>query len=344
MKKNIGIIKDTKLYEHSIGQKTRECPERLRTIYNAINNSENLINFSPRLITDEELFFVHSELYINAIKNFSVNKDPYSYDKDTYLMEDSLNVAKLAAGGCICLADAIITEKINRGFALVRPPGHHAEQGRGMGFCILNNAAITAKYLINKYKLDRIMIIDFDVHHANGTQDIFYNSSKTLVISIHQNNLFPFSGMADEFGADDGFGYNINIPVNPQYGDPEYSYLFGKVIQNIADQYLPQFILVSAGFDCHADESISDAEVTTEGFIQIAEILKYLAHEYCEGKLLYLLEGGYNLAVLEESVKASLQSLVEADIKKPGFVLAQRADSLVKTLLEPVFKTKWSLA
>jgi acetoin utilization deacetylase AcuC-like enzyme len=346
MKKIIGVVADNRYFDHRIEQKTKECPERLQNIYNEIEKppySKYLKNISPRLITDQELLAVHSQFYIDQIKHYSVYENPYAYDKDTYLMRESLYTSQLAAGGCIVLADAIMTGEVDRGFALVRPPGHHADTGRGAGFCILNNIAITAKYLEDKYKLDRILIIDFDVHHSNGTQEIFYLSDKTLVISIHQEDIFPFSGEVGDFGKDDGFGYNINIPVNPQFGDLEYKYIFGKVIQNVAEQYLPQIILVSAGFDAHVDDPISKTSLTTEGYRDIAEILKYFSHEFCNDKLLYILEGGYNLESFKDSVMASIDSLIESDVKKPGFGFSTRAGALLASGFFDTVNGKWTI-
>ncbi len=270
--------------------------------------------------------------------------NPYSYDRDTYLMEDSFHVAKLAAGGCLVLADAILTGEIDRGFALVRPPGHHAEHGRGMGFCILNNIALTARYLLEKYSLERILIIDFDVHHGNGTQEIFYEDQRVLTLSIHQDSLFPFNtGRFEEYGKNKGLGYNINIPVHPQFGDPEYHYIFGKVVQNLTEQYMPQIILVSAGFDGHADDSKSKTLITTAGFKKICETLKYFANQYCSDGLLYILEGGYDLTALEESVLVSLESLVEKSVMTPGFSFSQRAHKLIASGLVDVIKDKWTI-
>ncbi|MCP3927027.1 MAG: histone deacetylase [Desulfobacterales bacterium] len=346
MKKIIGVVSDNRYLDHKIGQLTKECPERLKNIYLEIEKpsySKYLKNFSPRVITDQELLAVHSQFYIDQIKHYCVHENPYAYDRDTYLMRESLYTSQLAAGGCIVLADAIMTGEIDRGFALVRPPGHHADTGRGIGFCILNNIAITAKYLEDKYKLDRILIVDFDVHHSNGTQEIFYLSDKTLVISIHQENLFPFSGKTNDLGKKNGLGYNINIPVNPQFGDLEYKYIFGKVIQNIAEQYLPQIILVSAGFDAHIDDPISKTSLTTGGFRDITEILKYFAKEFCNDKLLYILEGGYNLESLKNSVMTSIDSLVESDVKKPGFGLSSRVETLLTSGFFNIINGKWTI-
>ena len=163
-------------------------------------------------------------------------------------MPATLDCAFLAAGGCLQMAEAVMSGVIDRGFALVRPPGHHAETGRGMGFCVLNNIAIVAARLRRAYGLRRILIFDFDVHHCNGTQEVFYNTADVLVCSFHQQDLFPFSGHPWEIGEGQGLGYTVNVPVFSQYGDAEYTFLAGRVLQSLVEQYMPQIILVSAGF------------------------------------------------------------------------------------------------
>ena len=162
-------------------------------------------------------------------------------------MEQSIYTAQLATGGCLDLADRLLGGDLDSGFALIRPPGHHAEPGRGMGFCVFNNVSITAEYLRKQYGLNRILIIDFDAHHGNGTQEAFYDTDEVMVMSLHQRDIFPFSGDASELGAEKGLGYTINVPVYSQFGDAEYTFLLGRLLQVVAEQYLPQIILVSAG-------------------------------------------------------------------------------------------------
>ena len=348
MNKPVGIVADNILLEHKIPAKTPECPDRLRKIYFDLNNNgfkkkPDMKKYDLRSLTDDELFAVHSKFYIDQIIKHSVSPNPFSYDKDTYLMEDSLYCAKMAAGGCIELAEAIVEGKIERGFALVRPPGHHASIGRGSGFCILNNIALTAQHLINKCGLNRIMIVDFDVHHGDGTQEIFYDNDKVLFISLFQDNIFPFSGKPKEFGLNNGLGFNINIPVFPQYCDLEYKYIFGTVIRNIAEQYLPQIILVSAGFDGHVEDPMSEVCITTKGYIDFCEFLKYFASEFCDGKLLYVLEGGYKIPILEESIFNSLKTLLNPEVILPGFGFSKRANKHITTTLNEVFRYKWSI-
>ena len=332
MNKKTGIVTDTRLFNHRINQASPENPERLKNLYLSLANpvyGDRLANFPLREACSQEVERIHSKFYLDQIRAHALRSDPFSYDRDTYLMEESIYTAHLAAGGCLELADRIMDGGIKNGFALIRPPGHHAEPGRGMGFCIFNNIAITAAYLQKNYGLNRILIFDFDVHHGNGTQEIFYDSSQVLVVSMHQNNLFPFTGKVEDLGRDAGVGYNINLPLFSQFGDPEYTYLTGKVIGNLCEQFMPQIILVSAGFDAHKDESISDTTLSTKWFASITTMLKKLAYDSCDERLLFILEGGYNPVSLEKSVLAVIDSLLEPKISIVGIPESDRAKRLL---------------
>jgi acetoin utilization deacetylase AcuC-like enzyme len=228
------------------------------------------------------------------------------------------------------MADNIMAGEFDHGFALIRPPGHHAEPGRGMGFCILNNIGITAKYLLECYKLNRILILDFDAHHGNGTQEMFYESNEVLVVSLHQRGLFPFTGKAEETGREKGEGFNINIPVFPQFGDAEYTYLIGRTLQAIVEQFMPQIILVSAGYDGHKDDNISATLLSTGWFGTITTMLKQYAREACDNRLMLILEGGYNPVSLEASALATLESLKAPDMARIGVLSVQRAVNLLQ--------------
>ncbi len=244
-------------------------------------------------------------------------------------MEDSLPTARLAAGGCFALTDRIMEGDINYGFGIIRPPGHHATPGRGMGFCIFNNVALTAEYLRNTYGLRRILILDFDVHHANGTQEIFYDTDEVMVCSIHQKELFPFTGTPEELGSGAGKGYTVNIPVHAQFGDKEYTYILGRTLQGIVEQYLPQFILVSAGFDAHKDDTISGTTLSSNWYATIAHILRRHAADNCDNRLLFVLEGGYNPVSLESSIFATIDALLQKNFDRPGILPVPRADKIL---------------
>ncbi len=328
----LGIVLDDRYFNHQIEGPTPENPGRLRSLYPAVKDTfgSRLQVVNPIEVPDKYIQQVHSNFYINQIREHALNSNPFSYDKDTYLMDESLATARLGCGGCLELADNIMADEFKRGFALIRPPGHHAEPGRGMGFCILNHAAITAKYLQQTYKINRILIVDFDVHHGNGTQEAFYETDNVMFFSIHQANLFPFSGTIDEVGAEKGLGYNINMPVFSYFGDEEYTYLLGKTLHAIAEQFMPQFIIVSAGYDGHADDSISSTTLSTKWFNTAATLFKQVARDVCDDRLLFILEGGYNPVSLQDSVMETIDSLITPDVGRVGILHSERAVSILR--------------
>ena len=331
-KKKPGILFDNRLFRHVIDQHSPENPKRLRSLYQCLDTPayhDQFLRIAADRIDMEAVEAVHPRFYLDQIRAHSQSIDPFAYDKDTYVMADTLDSAVLAAGGCLDMAEAVMSGTLDKGFALIRPPGHHAEPGRGMGFCVLNNIAITAAWLRRVYGLSRILIFDFDVHHGNGTQEAFYGTNEVLVCSFHQNDLFPFTGQASELGEGKGRGYNVNVPVYPQYGDIEYTYLTGQVLQNLVEQYMPQIILVSAGFDGHRDDPISKTHLTTQWFATVTAMLKQMADETCDGRLLMVLEGGYNPESLQKSVIATLKALVDETCQRVGIMHSSRAASLL---------------
>ncbi len=338
----LGILLDNRYFEHRITRPTPENPGRLRHLFGSIRERYNgsLTLVKPREAQTSDIEQVHSAFYLNQLRTHAARTDPFSYDRDTYLMERSLETARLAAGGCLELADRIMDSSITQGFALIRPPGHHAEPGRGMGFCILNNIAVTARYLQRVYGLNRIMIVDIDVHHGNGTQEVFYDSDQVLFVSLHQRDLFPFSGGSKEIGDGAGRGYTINIPVFSQFGDQEYTFLLGRLLQNLAEQYLPQIILVSAGYDGHRDDSISSTLLSTRWYHTAATLFKQCAAEFCDNRLLFVLEGGYNPESLEASVLTTIDSLLQPKTSRVGILHSERAAPL---LVDHPLNSFWTL-
>jgi acetoin utilization deacetylase AcuC-like enzyme len=340
----LGIIYDYQFLDHKIDTFSPENPDRLKNLYIEIANPKYAHlykKYLPQVITSNLLHRIHSEFYIEQLRSFSFCINPYSYDKDTYLMEDSLYVAKLSSGSNIVLIDALMNNEIDIGFSLCRPPGHHALPERGMGYCIFNNASISTRYLLDKYNINKILILDFDVHHGNGTEEIFYSNNNVLTVSIHQRNIFPFTGHVQDVGIEEGKGYNINIPVYPQYGDEEYLYLFDNIIKKICEEYNPDFFIVSAGYDGHMDDNTSDTTLTYIGYQNIIRRIKSYIQTMNNKKALFLLEGGYNPNVLERCILDTLEELSTSYTNIHLTEQSSRAQLLVEKEIKPILKEYW---
>ncbi|GIW55927.1 MAG: hypothetical protein KatS3mg082_2331 [Nitrospiraceae bacterium] len=224
----------------------------------------------------------------------------------------SLAAAYLAAGGALTAADAIMAGQVDQAFCAVRPPGHHAESNRAMGFCLLNNVAIAARHAIRHGQLDRVMIVDWDVHHGNGTQAQFLRRSVVLFFSTHQYPHYPGTGRATERGKGLGEGLTINVPMAAGEGDQEYLDVFQRVLVPAADAFKPDFVVISAGFDAHKDDPLAGMGLTEEGYAELTRIVTAIARRHSRNRVLSCLEGGYNLAALSASVERHLLALLDA--------------------------------
>jgi len=322
--KRTGIVKDGRYLEHVMDPGHPESPERLRVIYRMLEEPEMKSLFEqvrPRAATREELEKIHAPSYIDLVAS-TAGKPHFRLDMDTSTSAKSYEAALFAAGGLLELIKAIMEEKLKNGFALVRPPGHHAESDRGMGFCLFNNVAIGAQYAIQNFSIERILIVDWDVHHGNGTQKSFYEDPRVLYFSTHRYGFFyPGTGAATEVGKGKGEGFNVNVPFSTGVGDAEYGTIFEKILKPIALEYKPQLILVSAGFDIHHDDPLGGMEVTEKGFSRMTQILMEIAEATTQGKLALTLEGGYDVAGQGRSVKAVLKELAQASPVQKGDLL-----------------------
>jgi acetoin utilization deacetylase AcuC-like enzyme len=309
-----GIVKDERYLEHVMDPGHPESPERLRAIYQMLEEEEMKGHFEavkPRSATREELEMIHSSRYIDLIAS-TAGKPYFRLDGDTSTCAKSYETALLAAGGFLVLIRAVMEGKLNNGFAFVRPPGHHAERDRAMGFCLFNNIAIGARYAIRNFPLQRILIVDWDVHHGNGTQNSFYEDPQVLYFSTHRYGFFyPGTGAATEVGKGKGEGFTVNVPLSTRCDDADYGNIFQKILKPIALEYQPQLILVSAGFDIHYDDPLGGMEVTEKGFARMTQILMEIAGATAQGKLAITLEGGYDVAGQRRSVKAILKELAQ---------------------------------
>ena len=351
--KKIGIVADDIFLRHAVEDcgavYLMETPKRLAHIYSRIRSNlqpqERYRMYQPSTEHLNVIQKVHSEFYLKQLCSAEEKNNPFWYSADTYIMRDSFKTACLAASSTVQLADAIMNGEIDHGFAIVRPPGHHADQSQAMGYCLLNNAAIAAMHLLQNRGLSKILILDFDAHHGNGTQQIFYSSNSVMCISIHEANLFPKnSGHTVEIGEKSGTGYNINLPVYSSFGDEEYSFIFSGIVEPIVQKYQPEFIIVSAGYDGHVRECISNLQLSTQWYRDATWKLMQWASKFSQNRLLLVLEGGYNPEVLEESIAGTLETLsdpdkeVQAESEHPDNSRTNRAVEWANTTIYPVLR------
>jgi acetoin utilization deacetylase AcuC-like enzyme len=335
-----GILKDKRFMDHDMGAYHPESPQRLEVIYDMLEEPDmkGLFNEIPaRKAKKEELELIHSSEYIDLIAS-SEGKDSVYLDGDTRTSAGSYNAALLAAGG-FCEAISIVNSgKLKNAFALIRPPGHHAERSHAMGFCIFNNIAIGARYAQKYLGLNRIIIVDWDLHHGNGTQHSFEDDPSILYFSTHQYPFYPGTGSYNEVGIGKGEGFTINVPLSAGYGDGDFVAIFEKLFKPVALEYKPDIILVSAGFDIYEKDPLGGMTVTPEGFAGITRSLMNIADLCCDGKLVMALEGGYHVRGEKDSVKSVIKEL--SDNKKTNIHdLMKRADkTMVDSALNPVME------
>jgi acetoin utilization deacetylase AcuC-like enzyme len=306
-----GLVYSPVYLKHDTGSHP-ECPARLTAIINSIKKYEiknHLTNLTPTPATFEQIALIHDKKYVHNVKE-ACETGITSLDADTVISSDSYEAALLAAGAVITGVDAIFEGKTNNVFCAVRPPGHHAERDRAMGFCLFNNIAIGAKYAQKRYGIKKVFIVDWDIHHGNGTQNSFYDDPTVYYISTHQEYMFPGTGRSDETGNGDGKGFTMNFPLPSGQGDKEYISLFKKRIYPEIINYKPDLIMISAGFDTHMADPLGGMNISSEGFGKLTNIICEAADEVCKGRIVSILEGGYNLEALGESVVFHLKSLM----------------------------------
>ena len=298
---------------------TGEHPERkarYSVIADALKNDPALWNelniLNPVTIEDADILRCHTRQTIAKVSALTPkNKSEKGFlDPDTVVSQDTNYVARLAAGAACLAAENVIEGKNENAFVLCRPPGHHATINRSMGFCIYNNVAIAARYAQQKYDhINNILIVDWDVHHGNGTQDIFYDDPSVFYLSLHQYPWYPGSGAANEIGSKEGEGYNLNVPISPATSAADYKIKFEQTLETVAKNFTPDLIMISAGFDAHLYDPLGQLRLEDDDFAAMTLRLKEWAKNSCASRLVSCLEGGYNLQTLGATVKAHVKAL-----------------------------------
>jgi len=314
--KKVGLIYHEDYLKHDTGVGHPERKERLVAIVEHLkksNLSEKIEWISPKLRNDVEKWIlkVHQSSHLEFVRT-SILKGIRLLDfGDTYVSKDSFDVALLAVSGVLEGVDKIFKGELDKIFCAVRPPGHHAESRRVMGFCLFNNVAVAGRYAQETYGVEKVAIIDWDVHHGNGTQEIFYEDPSVLYISLHQYPFYPGTGSREEKGSGKGYGFTLNFPMPAGSNDEDYLKIFGNEVSPALEKFQPEFIIISAGFDAHQDDPLAGMKLTEEAFKMMTKLTNEIALKFSQGKILSVLEGGYNLEALARSVENHLMAFVE---------------------------------
>jgi len=331
------VVVDPEYLKHFPGEDHPERPDRIQVLLQLAGglSRQKFQLLPPRAASRTDIEHTHGADHVRLVESTSrVNR--YALDGDTITCRDSFGVGLLAVGGFLNLLDSIAAKDSRNGFALVRPPGHHALRNRAMGFCLFNTMAVGAEYLKRVHGAKKILIMDWDVHHGNGTQDAFYEDPSVLFISTHQFPFYPGSGAVNEVGVNAGAGFTINVPLPAGCGDAEYLQVFEQVVVPAAEKFAPEWILVSAGFDPHRRDPLGGMGVTEAGFGAMAQKLLVLAERFADGRIAFLLEGGYDLAGLRDSVAAVLEAMQSRQDDQPQTL--QMTQSRIEPLLHRILQ------
>jgi acetoin utilization deacetylase AcuC-like enzyme len=343
-----GIVRDRRYYRHGTDYHP-ESPKRLEAIYNMLDGPDmvgKFVDIPPRYASDAELTSVHAPSYIQLVAG-TAGLAYYSLDPDTETTADSYDTAKLAVGGVCNAIDYVIAKEVRNAFALIRPPGHHANQDEAAGFCIFNNIAIGAMHAILKHKMSRILIVDWDLHHGDGTQAIFYDDPRVLYFSTHQYPYYPGSGAVSETGRGKGAGFTINVPLSAGADDAAYLKLYKTILEPVALAFKPDMVMLSAGFDIYFQDPLGGMKVTPQGFANLTRVIMDIAEQCCSERLVAVLEGGYHVTGLAKSVKKVLLEMLgetlvtDAQLQQVLQEADHSRDALISRIiqqLEPVWK------
>jgi acetoin utilization deacetylase AcuC-like enzyme len=311
----VGFVTNPEHAGHAV-EGHHECPERVEAVLALLRESgviERLRQIEPRAPADDELSWVHPQRYIDAVRRACAQGGGW-VDPDTYITPRSCDAAWSAAGACLAATEAVLAGDVRSAFCAVRPPGHHARPQQAMGFCLLNNVALAAQYARKRHGLERVAIVDIDIHHGNGTQDAFYEDASVLYVSTHQYPFYPGTGRASETGSGDGAGTNVNTPLPGGCGDEEYRVVFDQIVEPIVRRYAPQLVLVSCGFDAHYADPLGGMALSVGGYGGLVARLRALADELCDGRIVVALEGGYDFDAVAWCARRVIEVLLGESI------------------------------
>ena len=333
---SVGIVRDPLFKEHSNGFGHPESPERLDSIEKALKSfslAEYLQEIDARDASFDELAMIHTKPYIRSIE--ATKGLPFTaLDHETSAVAQSHAAAIRAVGSSIGAVDTVFDGSVSRACAFVRPPGHHAESSKAMGFCIFNNVAVAASHALGRSGVERVLILDWDVHHGNGTMHSFYKASEVLYISIHEFPHYPGTGRAGDVGHGAGEGFSVNAPMPPGLGDWAYSRVFEEIFLPISMEYDPDVILISAGFDAHQRDPLASMRLSSGMYGTMSDYLLEAADACCRGRLVAILEGGYDLDALSEGVTCMLESMIRHEGRKAIEETMQETGARAESLVE----------
>ncbi|MBI4403350.1 MAG: histone deacetylase [Deltaproteobacteria bacterium] len=338
---SVCLVRSPVFLKHKAPPDHPECEQRLTSIYSLFDERADLAAIpviEPSEASLQTLLKVHNKTIVEKL--FSVAGKSGYLDADTYISPDSIQTARLAAGSCIEAARSIWTGLYKRGFCLIRPPGHHATPNEPMGFCLFNNSALAATALLEEKPNARLAIVDFDLHHGNGTQESFYANPNVLFISSHRHPFYPGTGNMQEVGEGPGKGATVNLPLGKKYGDEFFLALYSQVVGPILKAYQPEMILVSAGFDGHSQDPMQGFNLSTQAYGSIAEMLMVTADKICEGKILFILEGGYHPQALKNSVELILDKMIMQELSQKPFDQSFPEIENFRAFFQPFFQIR----
>lgn len=344
MPSRTGIVKDARYFRHETSVFHPESAKRLEAVYKMLEAPDMKDKFTliePALATLEDIGMIHEEWYIEAVAKTAGKAHTY-LDPDTETSPESYETARLAVGGFNNAIDAVVRGEVQNAFAFVRPPGHHAEADRAAGFCLFNNVAIGAMHAIRKHQMKRILVVDWDLHHGNGTQHSFYDDPRIIYFSTHQYPYYPGTGSVQEVGRGAGKGYTINVPLRTGPGDNEYVKIFRTILQPVALEFKPDMVLLSAGFDIYYKDPLGGMKVTPKGFACLARVLLDIADACCGGRFAVTLEGGYHIGGLTDSCRTVLNEMLgdtrvaDDDLKKMEAEADRSIDKIIDAVKDQV--------